>query len=158
MKRYLLAVLLFFAVTGSYAQSLSFEDLLNLTNMTSAQVHDFLTISKGFKSAGTQIVDGKSIEQYKSNRGTPDKVETIALGVTAKGAGGNSSRPVTYSTLQDSDINSLLTQAKKSTLTLVFQGSDLYKNIFRFDNSLFRASISLSFDKKSGSVEVQQKE
>jgi hypothetical protein len=47
---------------------------------------------------------------------------------------------------------------KRSTLNLVFKGSDLNKNFYRFDNSLFRANISLSFDKKSGTVEVQQKE
>ncbi|MEO6851551.1 MAG: hypothetical protein ABI203_01575, partial [Mucilaginibacter sp.] len=68
------------------------------------------------------------------------------------------SRQVNYFTLQEADINAMLAQAKKSTLSLVFQGSDLSSNIYRFDNSLFRASISLGFDKKSGSVQVQEKE
>ena|ERR1700754_2857844 len=158
MKRYLLTPLLVFVCLVCHAQSLTFEDLLNLTNMSGTQVHDFLTVSKGFKSTGPQVVGGKSTELYKSTRTTPDKAESVLLGGLAKGAGGNLSRPVTYSVIQETDINNLLTQAKKSSLTLVFQGSDLNKNIFRFDNSLFRASISISFDKKSGTIEVQQKE
>jgi len=158
MKRYLFVLLLIFSCAGSYAQSVSFEDLLNLTSMPDVQAHDFLLVSKAFKSAGTQVFSGVSMEQYKSNRGTIDKTETVNLGMLAKGQSGNLSRQVSYYTLQEMDINAMLAQAKKSPLSLVFQGSDLNKNIYRFDNSLFRATISLSFDKKSGSVEVQQKE
>jgi hypothetical protein len=158
MKRNLFTILLLCIFAGSYAQSLTFEDLLNLTSMTNAQAHDFLTASKGFKSAGFQIVDGKNIEQYKSSRRTPDKTETILIGVNTNGLGGNTRRIVTYLTLLEQDISSFLAEAKRSTLTLIFKGSDLNKNFYRFDNSLFRANISLSFDKKSGTVEVQQKE
>ncbi|MDB5134736.1 MAG: hypothetical protein JWP37_1339 [Mucilaginibacter sp.] len=159
IKRYLFAILLLFVCAGSYAQSLSFEDLLNMTNMTGTQVHDFLTTSKGFKPAGTQMVNGRSMDQYKSTGGgTPDKIETVLVGAIVKSMAGSTSRPVSYLTLQESDINALLAQAKKSTLTLVFQGSDQKTYIYRFDNSLFRASISLSFDKKYGSIDVQQKE
>lgn len=158
MKRPLLTILLLFACVCTQAQSLSFEDLQNLTNMNSTQARDFLTASKGFKAEGNQMLNGKSMEQYKIVHGTPDKTETLLIGASVKSLAGTSSRPVTYLTLQESDIDNLLVQAKKSTLTLVFQGADLKSNIYRFDNSLFRASISLSFDKKSGSVDVQQKE
>ena len=158
MKKFLFTILLFFACAAGYAQSLSFEELLNVTNMTDTQVHDFLTASKGFKQDGVQNVNGKSYTQYKIMRSTPDKMETVLLGITAKGASGNPSREVLYSTMQESDISSLLTQAKKSTFSLVFQGADHDKQIYRFDNSLFRATISLGFDKKSGGVQVEQKE
>lgn len=158
MKKFLFAVLLVLTCAASRAQSLTFEDLLNLTSMNGTQVHDFLTVAKGFKSSGPQMINGKSTELYKSTRTTPDKEESILVGAAVKGSKGNLSRPVTYALIQEMDINNLLAQAKKSTLTLVFQGSDLSKNIFRFDNSLFRASISISFDKKSGTVEVQQKD
>jgi hypothetical protein len=158
MRRPLLTIVLLFFCVCSYAQTLSFEDLLNLTNMTSGQAHDFLTVSKGFKAEGSQMLNGRSMEQYKLMHGTPDKTETILIGASVKSLAGTSSRPVSYLTFQESDINNLLGQAKKSTLTLVFQGADLKSNIYRFDNSLFRASISLGFDKKSGSVDVQQKE
>jgi hypothetical protein len=158
MRRPLLIVLLLFACTFTYAQTLSFEDLQNLTNMSSSQAHDFLTASKGFKADGNQMLNGRTMTQYKLMHGTPDKTETLLIGASVKSLAGTSSSPVTYLTYQESDINNLLVQAKKSTLTLVFQGADLKSNIYRFDNSLFRASISLSFDKKSGSVDVQQKE
>lgn len=157
MKRPLLTVLLLFICCYTYAQSLSFEDMQNITNMNVTQAHDFLT-SKGFKSDGNLILNGRPMEQYKIVHGTPDKAETILIGASVKSLAGTISRPVTYLTAEESDINNILAQAKKSTMTLVFQGADQKGNIFRFDNSLFRASISLSFDKKSGSVDVQQKE
>jgi hypothetical protein len=156
MKRYLFAISLFFICAAGQAQSLTFGDLLNLTSMTNDQAHDFLTLSKGFKSTGVQVVDGKNVDQYKITHGTPENLEIVLLGVNSKGPGTNPLRTVTYTTTQEQDINNLLAEAKKSALTLVFQGSDVNKNIYRFDNSLFKASISLSFDKKSGSVEVQQ--
>jgi hypothetical protein len=156
MKKSLITIILFLAVSSSYAQSLSFEDLLNLTSMSGAQAHDLLTISKDFKSSGQQTVDGKIEDQYKIMK-TPDKTETVLLGEIIKNTAGGLSREVTYLTVQESDINSLLAQAKKTTLSLIFQGSDVNKNIYRFDNSLFRATISLSFDKKWGSVEIAQK-
>jgi hypothetical protein len=158
MKRNLFTLLLLCVFAGSYAQSLTFEDLLNLTSMNNTQAHDFLMASKGFKSAGFQMVNGENMEQYKSSGRTPDKTETILLGVNTKGFGGNMHRAVTYLTLLEQDISSFIAEAKRSTLTLIFKGSDLNKNFYRFDNSLFRANISLSFDKKSGTVEVQQKE
>ena len=156
MKKFLITSALFFAVTCCYAQSLSFEDLLNLTSMSGAQAHDLLTISKGFKSAGQQTLNGKVEDQYKIMK-TPDKTETVLLSEITRNTVGGVSRGVTYLTVQESDINALLAQAKKTTLSLVFQGSDANKNIYRFDNSLFKATISLSFDKKWGSVEIEQK-
>jgi len=158
MKKYLLTLIFIAASVCSYAQSLSFEDLLNLTTMNDIQAHDFLLVSKKFKSAGVQLVNGQNMELFKSNPGAPDITGMVLLGALTKGQSGAISRPVTYTTLQESGITSLLAQAKKSTLTLVFQGSDHNENIYHFDNSLFKATISLSFDKKWGSVEVQQKD
>lgn len=158
MKRYLIPLILLFSCAGSYAQSISFGELLNLTNMTDLQAHNLLIVSKGFKSAGVQTYNGLSMEQFKMVKTMPETEEIVYLGILAKGQGGVLSRQVNYFTLQEADINAMLAQAKKSTLSLVFQGSDLSSNIYRFDNSLFRASISLGFDKKSGSVQVQEKE
>ena len=64
---------------------------------------------------------------------------------------------IIYNTAQETDLDNLLAQAKKSNLSLVFQGADMSSNIYRFDNSLFQANISLAFDKKSGNADVQQK-
>ncbi|MFI5160785.1 MAG: hypothetical protein ACHQHN_05880 [Sphingobacteriales bacterium] len=158
MKRYLLAALLFIACTGGYAQSLSFGDLLNLTSMPDAQSHDLLVSSKGFKQGTAQTLNGKTYVQYtKVTKGTPDKNESVLIGTPIKSATGILTHEIIFNTTQSSDLDNLLAEAKKSNLTLVFQGADQTSNIYRFDNSLFRASISLAFDKKSGNVDVQQK-
>jgi hypothetical protein len=158
MKRYLFVVLLFFACTGAYAQSLSFGDLLNLTSMTDAQSRDMLASVKGFKAIGNITLNTKTYLQYtKVTKGTPDKNESVLIGTPIKSATGILTHEIIFNTTQSSDLDNLLAEAKKSNLTLVFQGADLTSNIYRFDNSLFRASISLAFDKKSGNVDVQQK-
>ncbi|HWD87739.1 MAG TPA: hypothetical protein VG367_06400 [Mucilaginibacter sp.] len=157
MKQYLFTILLFFAGSAVYAQSVAFGDLLNLTSMTGVQEHDLL-LAKGFKAAGTQTFDGKAFEVFsKIIKGTPDKTETVSLGPGIKTASGVLTHQIVYYTQQESDLNNLLAEAKKSNMSLVFQGTDATGNIYRFDNSLFRASISLAFDKKSGNVDVQQK-
>ena len=152
MKKYLFALFLIFACLGVYAQSVSFGDLLNLTSMNDGQSHDLLASSKGFKASGAQTLNGRAYAEYKSAKG-----ESVLVGAGIKSTSGNVTHEIIYNTNLEADINNMLAQAKKSTLTLVFQGADLAANIYRFDNSLFRASISLAFDKKSGNVDVQQK-
>jgi hypothetical protein len=158
MKRYLFAIVLLFAGAGACAQSVSFGDLLNLTSMTEAQSHDLLAIAKGFKSGGSQTLNGRSYVQYtRVTKGTPDKTESVLIGTAAKSGTGVITHEIIYNTAQEVDLDNLLAQAKKSNLSLIFQGADVSSNIYRFDNSLFRANISLAFDKKSGNVDVQQK-
>jgi hypothetical protein len=157
MKRYLFAILLFCAGSAVHAQSVSFGDLLNLTSMAGAPSHDLL-LAKGFKSAGPQTFSGKTYDQFtKVVKGTPDKTESVLIGAGLKTASGNLTHEIIYNTQQEQDLNNLLAEAKKSNLSLIFQGTDVSSNIYRFDNSLFRAGISLAFDKKSGNVDVQQK-
>ncbi|HVS93533.1 MAG TPA: hypothetical protein VHE59_15945 [Mucilaginibacter sp.] len=151
------AALLVLACAFGRAQSISFGDILNLSSMNDAQAHDFLTVSKGFKPGGQQTVGGKSYQEYKLVTGTPEKTESVLIGTGSSTASGTTSHEIIYNTTQEQDLNNLLAEAKKSTLTLIFQGAELSSNIYRFDNSLFRASISIAFDKKSGNVDVQQK-
>jgi hypothetical protein len=157
MRKYLFAAILLLICGITRAQSVTFGDILNLTSMTSTQAHDFLTVSKGFKLTGPQTVGGKTFQEYKIAKGTPEKVETILIGADIKTVSGSVSHEIVYNTTQEPDLNNLLAEAKKSTLTLLFQGADQNTNIYKFDNSLFRASISIAFDKKSGNVDVQQK-
>ena len=158
MKRYLFVVLLFFACTGAYAQSLSFGDLLNLTSMTDAQSRDMLASVKGFKAVGNMTLNSKTYVQYtKVTKGMPDKNESVLIGTPIKSTTGILTHEIIFNTTQSSDLDNLLAQAKKSNLSLIFQGSDVSSTIYRFDNSLFRANISIAFDKKSGNVDVQQK-
>jgi|SRR5579863_1274470 len=158
MKRYLFAIVLLVVCAGARAQSVSFGDLLNLTSMTETQSHDLLATSKGFKTEGSQTLNGKSYVQYtKIIKSTPDKTESVLIGTAIKSATGVITHEIIYNTAQEADLDNLLAQAKKSNLSLIFQGSDVSSNIYRFDNSLFRANISLAFDKKSGNADVQQK-
>ena len=157
MRKFLFVLLMCLASMVTYAQSLSFEELANLTNMSEEHAHDYLLVSKGFKAAGTQLFNGRGFDRFISNRVDPVKTEVILLGPTFRTASGNISRKVYYSTLRQADIDAMLAQAKKSTMTLVFEGSDHDKNIYRFDNSLFMAILSIGFDKRYGSVQLEEK-
>ncbi|HTD39407.1 MAG TPA: hypothetical protein VK671_02215 [Mucilaginibacter sp.] len=157
IKRYLFAVILLFAGIMCRAQSLSLEELQSLTAMTTDQVHNYLIASKGFRCIGKTVLNGRNYEQFRSNRISPAITETISLGQTTALMSGSNARQVIYRTFRMQDLNSLLTQAKRSTMTMVFQGSDAYQNIFRFDNSLFMTTIDVSLDKKSGTVQLDEK-
>lgn len=157
INRYLFAMVLLFSGIASGAQSLSLEELQSLTAMTSDQVHNYLIISKGFKPMGKTVLNGRNYEQFRSNRLSPQIQETISLGQTTALLSGNNARQVIYHTLRIQDLNSILTQAKRSTLTMVFQGSDAYQHIFRFDNSLFMAVVNVGLDNKSGTVQLDEK-
>src|SRR5713226_4849702 len=116
MRRYLLITfLLLFICAGSYAQSLSFEELKDLTNLNNDQAHNYLIVSKGFKKKGKHVYDGRDFEIFKSNRTDPAKVETVSLR-SSEVTSGEVSRQVVYYTLRLQDINALLAQAKKSDM------------------------------------------
>ena len=157
IKRYLFVVVLLFGSTISRAQSLSLEELQSLTAMTSDQVHNYLIITKRFKPIGKIVLNGKSYEQFRSNRISPAIAETVSLGQTNQLMSGNTTRQVIYQTRRFQDLNSLYTQAKRSTMTLIFEGRDAYQNIYRFDNSLFTTVINVGLDKRSGTVQLDEK-
>ena len=157
IKRYLFAITLLFTGIVCQSQSLSLNELQSLTAMTPDQVHNYLIVSKGFTPIGKTILNGRNYEQFRSNRINPTITETISLGRTTAMIGGNNARQVIYHTLRMQDLNSILTQAKRSTMTMVFEGSDAYQNIFRFDNSLFMTVINVSRDKRSGTVQLDAK-
>ena len=157
IKKYLFAILLFFAGMTCHAQSLSLQELQGLTAMNSDQVHNYLIISKGFKPLGKTLLNGRYYEKFRSNRLNPEIAETISLGESNQLMSGNTTRQVIYYTKRLQDLNSMLIQAKRSTMTLIFQGSDIYQRLFRFDNSLFMTIIAVTHDKKSGTVQLDEK-
>jgi hypothetical protein len=157
MKSYLIAVSLCFSCLAGNAQSLSFGELESLTSLTNDQVHNYLLLEKGFKPIGKQQVNGKNFELFSSSRTDPAKAETVFLGESGVHTYGNVSRQVFYKTRRIQDINVILQQAKQSSLALNFVGSDRDKSIYRFDNSLFMALISIGSDKKYGSVQLEEK-
>lgn len=148
---------LLFAGIAGRAQSLSLQELQSLTAMTTDQVHNYLVISKGFKPMGNAIINGHSFEQFSSNRINPEIGEIVSLGQNSQVLSGNTVRKVIYHTLRVQDMSSLLMQAKQSTMTLVFQGSDVDQKIFCFDNSLFTAIMDVGHDKKYGTVQLDEK-
>jgi hypothetical protein len=156
IKRYVVIFLLLITGLCGRAQSLSFDELKNLTNMTGDQLHNYLLVSKSFKPAGKRVYGGRSFEQFRSNRNDPSKAETLSLRA-AESLGENMVRQVIYFSLRAQDIKALLVQIKQSGMTMIFQGSDKYKDIYRFDNSLFMAVISLNFDKSSGTIQLEEK-
>ena len=157
IKRYLFAGILLFIGMACRAQSLSLDELQGLTAMTTDQVHNFLIINKGFRPLGKIMINGRNYEHFKSNRVEPSIAETLSLGESNHLMSGNTTRQVIYRTLRFQDLNSLYTQAKRSTMTLIFEGRDAYQNIYRFDNSLFSAVINVSLDKRSGTVQLDEK-
>ncbi|HTK20090.1 MAG TPA: hypothetical protein VL442_11270 [Mucilaginibacter sp.] len=157
IKRYLFIIVLLFAGMVCRAQSLSLEELQSLTAMPSDQLHNYLIITKQFKPLGKTMLNGKSYEQFRSNRIDPGIAETLSLGQTNQLISGNTSRQVIYHSLRLQDINSFLAQAKRSTMTLVFQGKDTYQHIFQFDNSLFMMTVNIGLNKKFGTVLLDEK-
>jgi len=157
MRRYLFAILLACISSLSYAQSLTFEELQKMTNLTNDQVHNFLIISKGFKSLGKQIHFGRSFEAFESTRPDPKLKETVLLGVAGEMPSGNIGRQVFYYSARMKDIDAILKQARQSSMTMIFDGSDKQQNIYHFNNTLFMAIISVGLNKSYGSVQLEEK-
>ena len=157
MRRYLFAILLACISSLSYAQSLSFEELQKMTNLTNDQVHNFLIISKGFKSLGKQTHFGRSFEAFESTRPDPKLKETVLLGVAGEMPSGNIGRQVFYYSARMKDIDAILKQARQSSMTMIFDGSDKQQNIYHFNNTLFMAIISVALNKSYGSVQLEEK-
>ena len=157
IKKYLAVIALLLMGIMCHAQSLSLAELQSLTVMNDDQLHNYLIISKGFKGLGKTTINGFTYERFRSNRTNPSKAETISVGDNFRGASGNSARKVIYYTPRMEDMDSLYSEAKRSSMTLIFKGADVYQHIFRFDNSLFMATISVSRDRRSGTVQIDEK-
>lgn len=157
MKKYLLILLLFCFDTGTYAQSISFFDLTNLTNLSDGQAHNYLTLGKVFKHQYIETVDGKRIEHFKSLN-PKLKEQNITIGVNTVLQNGTVLRTITYTTFEPQYVLNLIGQAKKSKLTLKFQGVDHDNNIFVFDNEFYRVDMYISTTNNKAMVKVNQKE
>ena len=157
MRRYFLILLLFCFNTGSYAQSISFFDLTNLANLSDAQAHNYLTLGKVFKHQYVETVDGKRVEHFRSV-GTRFKEQNITIGVSAILKNGTALHTITYTTFEQQYVVNMIAQAKRSKLTLKFQGIDHDNNIFIFDNEFYRVDMYISTTDNKAMVKVNQKE
>lgn len=157
MKRALLIALLLFCSVAVFAQSITINDLANISNLSNAEAHNYLTLGKKFKRQYIQDVDGNSIE-HLNKVGPDNKEETIVIGVGSKLSSGTILRTVTYATSTSQHIINLIGQAKHMGLIMKLHGSDAKNDIYLFDNDFFHIVIFLNHDNISGSVEVHQKE
>jgi hypothetical protein len=155
-KTYLLGILLFFVCGTGFAQSVSFEELMRMSTMDDEEVGVFLMGSKGFKWDGKVMLHGSRFARYIIYQGIPGKTETVTVKLNPDGSGTSFPRPVFYYSPKETDINAMLLQVKQANLGMIFKGSDQSKDIYFFKNTLFLANISLSLDKKSGTVQVFQ--
>jgi len=157
MKRILLVALLLFCGAGLFAQSVTVNDLANISNLSNAEAHNYLTLGKKFKRQYIQDTNGNSIE-HLNKIGPDNKEETVVIGVGSKLSSGAVLRTVTYTTSTSQHIINLIGQAKHMGLKMSLQGADAKNDIYIFDNDFFHIVIFLNHDNVSGSVEVHQKE
>jgi hypothetical protein len=157
MKQYLLAIFLFCLCTGTYAQSISFFDLTNLTNLTDGQAHTYLTLGNVFKHQYLEEKDGKKIEHFRT-RSNKVKEQSVTIGENTKLSNGTVLRTVVYDTRDPQHIVNLIAQARRAKLILKFQGQDNDNNIYKFDNEFYFITMLISTTENKGRVVVTQKE
>ncbi len=158
MKKYLflLTALLFCGING-FGQSLNFNNLVYFANLTNRQVFDNLLEGNKFRQEYTMQVNGQELEYFRSI-GKKANSEKIIIGSFTKLNDGTVLRTVNYTSTDPQNIINMIGQVKRYGLTLKFRGVDDFNNIYLFDNDFYRVSIYLRRDKKSGLVEIKQKE
>jgi hypothetical protein len=157
MKKYLFLALLSFCGVDLFGQSVTINDLTNISNLSNADAHNYLVLAKGFKKEYTQEVDGRDTE-HLNKVGLDKNQEKVVIGVGTKLSSGTILHTVTYTTTTPVHIFHLITQAKKQGLSMKFQGADSVNNIYLFDNDFFHIVMFINRDNTFGSVEIKQKE
>nr|WP_294941867.1 hypothetical protein [uncultured Mucilaginibacter sp.] len=156
MKRYLFILLLLCLGVSANAQSITFYDLSNLTNLTDGEAHTYLTLGRVFKHQYIEQVNGQQVEHFRSVN--PNlKEQTIIIGVNKVLNSHTVLRSITYTSRDPQHIVNLVGQASRR-LTLQFQGADANNNIYVFDNDFYRVSMYISTTENKGSVQIDQKE
>jgi hypothetical protein len=158
MKKYLfiLPFVLFCSLT-TYGQSIKFNDLVFLTNLTNDAVYNNLIQGNSFRQDYSEDVNGQPTEYFKSIGAKPNS-ERITVGRYTKLYNGTVLRTVVYTSTDVQNIISMIGQAKRYGLDLKFRGVDNSNNIYIYDNSFYQVSIYLRRDQTSGLVEIKQKE
>lgn len=157
MKKYLLIASLVFWGVDLFGQSVTINDLTNISNLPNDEAHSYLVLGNGFKKEYLQDVNGNTLE-YLHKIGTDKKEETVIIGVGTKLSNGSTLRTVTYKSQTTQHLFNLITQAKSAGLKMNIQGADAVNNIYLFDNNFFHISIFVNRNNTFGSVEVKQKE
>jgi hypothetical protein len=150
-------IILFCFGSNSYAQSVSFFDLTNLSNLSNGEAHTYLILGKAFKQQYLQEIKGNKIERFHSI--VPNsKEQTVTIGDNIPLPDGKFLRKVSYTTRDSLHILNLIAQAKKARMVMKLQASDANNNIYVFDNEFYHVTMLISTTENKGSVEVKQKE
>lgn len=157
MKRYLLVLSLFCLCVSARAQSITFYDLTNLTNLSDGEAHNYLTLGKVFKHQYLEQVNGKRVEHFRSAN-PKVREQTVTIGVNSVLSNGAVLRTITYTTRDPQHVVNLIAQARRNRMTMKFQGLDAYNNIYVFDNDFYHVSMYISTSENKGSVKIEQKE
>lgn len=157
MKKLVLILFMFCFGTSSYAQSISFFDLTNLTNLSDGQAHTYLTLGKIFKHSYQEVIDGKKIEHFRSIS-SKVREQTVTIGVNTILQNHTVLRTITYTTTDPQHVVNMISQAKRSKMTMKFQGVNSDNNIFIFDNEFYRVEMYISTMEDKGMVKINQKE
>nr|WP_067059627.1 hypothetical protein [Mucilaginibacter sp. L294] len=157
MKRYCLLLAMLSLCSIVRAQSISFFDLTNLTNLTDGQAHTYLSLGNVFKHQYLQDVDGKKIEHFRT-KSNQVKEQSITIGENTILSNGVILRTVTYDTRDPQHIVNLIAQARSAKLIMKFQGQDEQNNIYKFDNEFYFVTMLISTTENKGSVVITQKE
>lgn len=156
MRKYLTIVFVLACSAGSYAQSISFKELVNFSNRSNEDVYDYLMDGRVFKEEYIEEVNGQKLDRFKAT--TPQRAETIVVGKYSKAGNGSILRTVDYTSTERQDIINMIAQAKHAGFQQILFGSDPYNNIYLFDNQFFRITITLGLAKNIGTVQVKQVE
>lgn len=157
MRKYLLILLLFGFGLAANAQSITFYDLTNLTNLSDSEAHTYLTLGKVFKHQYIEEVNGKRVEHFRSINPNV-REQTVTIGVNTVLPSGGVLRTIKYTTRDPQHVVNLIAQAKRNKMLLRFQGTDANNNIYIFDNDFYHVSMYISTTVNKGMVQVDQKE
>jgi hypothetical protein len=157
MNKYILITLLTFCCANVFGQSITINDLTNISNLPNDEAHKYVVLGKGFKQEYLQGVGSNTLEHLHKT-GTDKKEESLIIGEGAKLSNGNILRTVTYKSQTTQHLFNLITQAKSAGLKMNIQGADAVNNIYLFDNNFFHITILVNRNNTFGSVVVKQKE
>jgi hypothetical protein len=157
MKKYFLIISLAVCGTDLFGQSVTLNDLTNISNLANDEAHNYLVLGKGFKKEYLQDVNGNTLE-YLHKSGADKKDETVIIGEGTKLSNGATLRTVTYKSQTAKHLFNLITQAKSAGLKMNIQGADAVNNIYLFDNDFFHVAFYVNRNNSFGSVQIKQKE
>ncbi len=139
------------------AQSIRFNDLVYMTPMNNESIYATLKQGSAFKQDYTQDIDGYPMEFFKRANAKPDQ-ERIIAGRYTKLYNGTILRTLDYTSTDIQNILTMVSQARYSGMTSLFEGADETNNIYLFNNNLYQVSIYIRRDQTSGLVEIKQQE